>query len=264
MTPRIQEIDIDKLIVDHDVQRLVERVRVDALVKKLRLDALGVIAVSRRNDGTYHVIDGQHRVAAMVAAGYGDKTMTAEVYEGLSLSDEAAMFRWRNNTRQVSPLDKFRVRVVEGDEVAVALNAILEDHGWQAKQGKSDGSFTAVAALERVYTGKLNGPGTTAGVCATLMRVITDAWGHDTNGARGEIVGGIGAVLLRYNTKVDKVKLIQELATLKAGPRGLVSKGRGLRDFRGGLLSDAIAEVIVEILNRGRRTQRLPEWRSAG
>lgn len=261
--PQVEDLAVAKLTIDPEVQRGIDKIRVDKIAKDYQSNAIGAIIVSHRGDGTYHVIDGQHRVAATIAAGYSDRTLTCLVYEGLSRADEAAMFRRHNNTRAVLPVDKFRVRVVEGDPAAVELNDTLNRHGWKVEQSKAAGCFAAVSALESVYRGKLNGPGDTLLICDTLIRVITEAWGHDANGVRGEIVSGIGAVLLRYNTRVDLVKLVSELAQHKGGPLGLVGKAKGLRDFRGGKLSDALAEILVELLNKARRTNRLPEWRSA-
>lgn len=261
--PQVEDLPVAKLTVDPDVQRSIDKIRVDRIVKDYRTDALGTVVVSRRDDGTCHVIDGQHRVAATVSAGYGDRSITCLVYERLTRADEAAMFRRLNNTRQVTPVDKFRVRVVEGDDTALTLNAILHRHGWKVERTKHAGVFAAVSAFETVYTGKLAGPGDTARVCDTLIGIITEAWGHDADGARAEIISGIGAVLLRYNTRVDVPKIVAELGQIKSGPRGLVGKARGLRDYRGGRLSDALAEIVVELLNKQRRTNRLPEWRSA-
>lgn len=261
--PLVEALPVAKLTVDPGVQRSIDKARVDKIVNDFQFESIGTVVVSKRDDGTCHVIDGQHRVAAVQGAGYGDQSVTCLVYEGLTRSEEAAMFRRLNNTRQVMPVDKFRVRVVEGDEAAVTLNRILNEHGWKVEQSKSNGAFAAVAALEKVFRGKLAGPGDTAKICDTLISVVTEAWGHDSDGVRAEIIAGVGAVLLRYNTRVDLPKLIHELAQVKSGPRGLVGKAKGLRDFRGGTLSEALAEILVEMINRQRRTNRLPEWRSA-
>lgn len=262
-TPQHEDLPVAKLTVDPDVQRAVDKTRVDKIAKDYQRSALGVIVVSRREDGTHHVIDGQHRVHATIAAGYGEETVPCLVYSGLTKAEEAAMFRRLNNTRAVLPVYKFRVRVVEGEPDAVALNTILERHGWTVEQSKDAGRFAAVAALESVYRGKRNGPGDNGTICDTLIKVITEAWGHDSAGVRAEVIGGLGALLLRYNTKVDLVKLVSSLSTCPGGPRGLVGKAKGLRDFRGGKLSDALAEVVVEMLNKYRKANtRLPDWRS--
>lgn len=261
--PQIETLPVSKLTVDGDVQRSLDHTRVDRIVKDFNPAALGVIVVSRRDDGTHHVIDGQHRTAAVRAGGDEDATITCLVYVGLSKAEEAAMFRRLNNTRGVQPIDKFKVRVVEGDPVAVSLNQLLNRHGWRVNTNKNDGCFMAVAALEKVHQGKLAGPGDTLSICDTLIQVITEAWGHDANGMRGEIVAGVGALLLRYNTRVDLPKLVAQLAAYKGGPLGLVGSSKGLKDYRGGTLPDALAEVVVELINKGRRgPSRLPDWRS--
>lgn len=261
--PQVESLPVAKLTIDPDLQRALDKTRVDKIAKDYQPEAVGTIIVSHRDDGTYHVIDGQHRVSATIAAGYGDRTLPCLVHNGLTRAEEAALFRRHNNTRQVSPIDRFRVRVIEEDPAAVVLNTILTAHGWRVTQSKNAGAFAAVTAFEGIYRGKINGPGTTRDICNTTISVITEAWGHDANGVRAEVVGGIGAVLLRYNTRIDLPKLVMELSTHANGPLGLIRKARGLRDYRGGRLPDALAEVIVELLNKSKRTNRLPDWRSA-
>lgn len=261
-TRRIEDVPVAKMTVDPEVQRSVDRARVAKMVREFNPNALGVLTLSHRLDGSYHIIDGAHRVATVVATDHEDWSLPAEVWEGLTLAEEAAMFRHRNNTRQVSPIDKFRVRVVEGDTAAVELDEILIKYGWKVAWGTADASFAAVSAFESVYRSKFRGPGTTRDVCETVIRVITETWGHDSAGVRAELISGIGNLLLRYPTLVDLVKLTKALAVYPSGPRGLVGKAKGLRDYRGGKLSDAVSEIVTEQVNKGRRINRLPEWRS--
>lgn len=260
--PHWENLPLAKLTIDPEVQRSLDKTRVNRMVKDYQPQALGALVVSRRQDGTIHVIDGQHRLAASIAAGYGDREVSCLVFEGLSKPQEAMLFRQLNNTRTPQSLDKFRVRVIEGDEVAVALNTILEAHGWHAAQSKDDSCFAAVAALEKVYRGKLNGEGDTATICDTLIRVITKAWDFNADGVRAELIGGLGALLLRFNTRVDLSKLTTELGQTAGGPLGLIGRAKSLRDLRGGTIPDALAEIVVEMLNKSRRTNRLPHWRS--
>lgn len=261
--PRIDELPVGRLTIDHTVQRPLDTARVDRIAGDYQLGAVGVLVVSERANGAVHVIDGQHRHAATVAAGYGDKTLTCLVYRGLSLADEAAMFRRLNNSRAVSAVDKFRVRVIEGDPGAVAMNAVLERHGWTVAFSKADGSFAAVAGIEQVFRGPSRGKTDGhADVCDTVIGVITRAWGHDSDGVRAEIVAGIGAVIHRHGAGVDLSKLVSALAAHPGGPRGLVGKAKGLREYRGGTVTEAFAEVLIGLINKSRRTNRLPDWHS--
>lgn len=261
--PVIEDIPVARLSIDQTVQRPLDPARVDKIAGDYQVAALGVIVVSRRGDGTVHVIDGQHRVAATTAVGRNDQSLRCLVYTGLALADEAAMFRRLNNSRAVSAVDRFRVRVVEGDPAAVAINGVLDRNGWTVRFSKTSGSFTAVAAIEQVYRGPQRGKrGEHVDVVESVIRIITESWGHSIDGVRAEVVSGIGAVMHRHGVNVDVPKLIGELATHPGGPRALVGKAKGLRDYRGGTVGDACAEVLVGLINKSRRINRLPAWHS--
>lgn len=259
--PEVRMILANKLMVDTTVQRPLDQTRVNSIIAKYNPDGLGVIILSSRDNGRYHVVDGQHRVAATVGAGYGDRTLKCLVYTGLALADEASMFELLNTTRAVNAVDRFRVRVVAGEETAVLLNKLIVNHGWTVRQGKSTGVFAAVASFESVYRGKRGGTQENLTTCEQLMGVITQSWGHDPDGARAEIVSGVGAVLLRF-PEIDFAKLTRELSQVQGGPRPLVGKAKSLRNIRGGTVADSMAEIVVNLVNKGRRTNLLPDWHS--
>lgn len=247
------------LTVDHSVQRPEDSVRVATIAADFEPEALGVIHVSKRADGAHHIIDGQHRVAALRVLGKSSTPIPCALYEGLTRAEEAAMFRRLNNTRQVQPLDRFLVRVVEGDPIACELSRILSAQGWAIAKTGSRGSFFAVTALEKIYRAKEGGD---ADACAALIRVATEAWGHDSNALRAEIVSGLGVVLRRH-PRLDMPKLITELAKNEGGPLGLIGKARQLRDIRSGRIADAMAEILINQYNKRRHSNRLPEWNAA-
>jgi hypothetical protein len=255
----VTTINPSLLTVDQSVQRPLDGVRVAAIAGDFEREALGVIHVSHRADGTYHIIDGQHRMAALRVMGKGDTTVPCAMYEGLSRAEEAAMFRRLNNTRQIQVLDRFRVRIVEGDPVACEISAILGSHGWNVTKGTARGSFFAVAAMEKIYRAKEGGDSAT---CDALVRIATEAWGHDSNALRAEIVSGLG-VLLRRHPHLEMVKLVTELARHEGGPLGLIGQARQLHSIRNGRISDAMAEILVNRYNARRKINRLPEWNSA-
>lgn len=260
----VTTLPTDKLTVDHSVQRALDDKRVDRMAADLHMDALGVITVSHRADDTYHVIDGQHRVEALRRAGHGGGSVYCVVYRGLSRAEEAAMFVRLNETKQVQPLDRFRVRVVEGDPVAVALNTVLAGHGWRVTTGGGESCFSAVRALETVYRGaKVVTTTDNLDACDTVLGIVTAAFGHSAHAVGKQIIAGLGLVVLRHGHELDQRKLINELSKTPNGALGLISRAQGLREMRGGRVDHAMAEVIVNLHNKGRRTHRLPEWRSA-
>jgi hypothetical protein len=68
-------------------------------------------------------------------------------------------------------------------------------------------------------------------------------------------------VKLRHGDAIDTQKLVNELAAIPGGPRGLVGRARSLKEFRRGIIGDAMAELLVNMINNKRRVNRLPSWR---
>lgn len=258
----VRHIPLSHLVVDLQVQRPLDARRANKIAADLNRDAIGMICVSARDDGTYSIIDGQHRAEALRINGLTSEAVACEVFEGLSLADEAAMFRLRNNTIKPQQIDKFRVRLVEGDPDALAVMAILRTHGWAllGQAGPAGGRFFAVLSLERIYLAdKLSKPTAAERTIAT----VTAAWGHDADAADGRLVDGLGRVYLRYGAAMDSGELIDRLRKFPGGAGSLIGKARGLKDLMGGTTGTAFAEIFVELYNKNRRTKALPPWRSA-
>ncbi|MEU5258962.1 DUF6551 family protein [Amycolatopsis sp. NPDC021455] len=254
---------MDHLTVDRRVQRAIDPKRARAIAAELDFAALGTLIVSHRADGTFHVVDGQTRVAALKEAGHGEYEADCKLFEGLTLAEEAKLFRLYNNTKTVRPTSKFTVRVIEGDPKAVALNQILERNGWKVTGAVSRGHFSAVGALEWVYDGAKIYEGGNLDACDTVVNVLTVAFGMNEHGVRAELIKGLGLVVLRYGEELDLRKLATDLSTHDGGPLGVIGDARQLRRLRSANIADAMAEVLVGMVNKGRRTKRLPEWREA-
>lgn len=257
-----KELRADHLGIDPTVQRTVDPKRVNKIASTLNFDALGTIIVSERDDGTYHVVDGQTRVAAVKEAGHGDYAMDCRVFTGLEMAEEAALFRLYNDTKQVAAVTKFRIRVIEGDPKAVSLNRMLEDYGWKVTGASGTGYFVAVAALEWVHDGGGHFEPGNLDACDVVINVLTTAFGRNSDGVRESLVKGLGLVVMRYGDQLDLRKLSVQLGSHDGGPIGLLGDARQLRRIRSGPTHDAMAEVLVNLVNKGRRTKRLPDWRS--
>ena len=261
--PVIKPIRVDHLTVDPRVQRALDIGRVRRIAAAVDFAALGTLIVSHREDDTFHVVDGQTRVAALKESGNGEYEADCKVFEGLSLAEEAKLFRLYNDTKQVKPTTKFIVRVVEGEPKALAMNDILVRNGWVVTGATSRGHFCAVAALEWVYDGAgLYEPGN-IDACDTVVNVLTVAFGLNQDGVRAELVKGVGLVVLRYGDELDLRKLATDLSQHDGGPTGVIGAARQLRKLRSANIAHSMAELLVGMVNKGRRTKRIPEWREA-
>jgi hypothetical protein len=153
-------------------------------------------------------------------------------------------------------IDLFRVRLVEGDPTALAINDLLDRHGWKPAASTGTGNFGAVQTVERIY---LSEPAAAERAIATLTR----AWGHDPNGADGRVFEGLGLLFLRYGDAVDVEALVEKLSKYPGGPGRLLGAARGLREMVGSTVSRSVAEIVVGLYNQRRRTKALAPWRAS-
>lgn len=224
-------------------------------------DALGFIVVNRRPDGKLYVIDGQHRVELMRAVGWGDQKIHAEIFDGLSKSEEAEIFLDRNDRKAVRPFDKFRQSVNAGHEQQCSIVEIVKNHGLTISDNSSDGSISAVSALEKIYGGGgITGPEEGAPALARTLSCIKAAWGKNAAAFSGQILVGMGMVQLRYNGAIDQKAMAQKLAPFKGGAPGLIGTAKALKELRGRPLPHCVAEIIVDAYNKGRRVGKLESW----
>lgn len=261
--PTTKQLRYDQLFVDHDVQRVLNEAQAAKIAENFKPEAVGTLVVSHRDDDSYHVMDGQTRRAGAIGAGHAEELVDCQVYEGLTRAEEAAMFRLLNDRRSVGAIDKFLVRVVEGEPIAVDVARVLERFGWTVSHARNNAKVQAVGALEAVYSqcAKVS-RGHALTTLTSVVNMITEAFGHDPDGMRSEIVQGLGAVVGSYGTQMDKPKLMREMAQYEGGPLSMVGRCKGLREMRGGRIADNMADVLIGMHNRKKQAGKLPGWRS--
>jgi hypothetical protein len=257
--PRISfqmvERKVGDLWVDPNVQRTLRKARVTKIADEFQASALGVLTTSYRSPKRIHIIDGQHRYRAAEAAAYTGVIQTME-YKGLTVPEEAALFRLLNTTEKVSRVDQFLVACVEQDPAAVHLAAILSEHGWEISSNSAEGRLTAVAALERVYAMDPN-------AAKATLHVLTKAYGRRPAAVQGSLLVGLGRVFAKYGTGADGVNLddlSDRLSKVPGGPDGLLGNARGQKLTRTGDLSTQVARIVVDLYNQRRRTTALTRW----
>lgn len=252
VTHHLVERKVGDLWVDPQVQRGLKKARVNKMAGDFHPEALGVLTTSYRTGDRIHVIDGQHRYRAAEAAGYTGTIQTQE-YHGLTVQEEAAMFRLLNQTERVQAVDQFLVACVEQQPDAVGIAKILIDNGWSVGTSAVDGRLSAIRALERVYD-------LSPAAAAATVSVLTGAFGHRPAAVQGSLLEGVGRMIARYGPDVDLVDLTKRLASVPGGPDHLVGHARGQKLTQAGNLSTQVARVVTGIYNQRRRTSALPVW----
>lgn len=243
---------VGDLWVDPNVQRSLRKARVTTMANAFASDALGVLTTSFRDPKRIHVIDGQHRYRAAEMAAYTGVIQTME-YHGLTVPEEAALFRLLNATEKVSRIDQYLLSCVEQNPDSLRLAGFLAAHGWAVGVSGTEGRLSAIASLERVYA---LAPEAADGTLA----VLTAAYGHRAAAVQGSLVEGVGRMLARYGRDVDLTDLSARLAKVPGGADGLVGNARGQAMTRTGNLSTQVARVVTNLYNQRRRTTAVPEW----
>ncbi len=225
-------------------------------------NALGTLSVSVRTDGTTIILDGQNRAELCRRAGWGDQRVLCRIYTGLTLQQEAGLFRALNDNRRVRTIYKFLARVTEGELGAVAINTVVQQLGWKISDQAGPTHITAVVSLERIYVGdrRQNKGVPDLGAVVTTLNVVTEAWGHRSEAVNGQVLIGVGQVIGRYGEAIAVPELVKRLSTYPGGPTGLLGDARGLQRYQGGSVANSISDVIVKRYNERRRTNKLPDW----
>jgi hypothetical protein len=207
---RIEVVAIDDLNIDADYQREFKRKRAEDIGEHWDDRRAGQIRVSRREDDSMWVIDGQHRTRGAQHA--GNTHIVAEIDEGLDQAEEARLFDQLNQGRApVSALERFRARLVYRDPEALEMTRIVQEfEGTIAektgRKNQDDTGIRSIHSLERIYQAE------GAAGLREILSLINDAWGVvDYQTTNEYTLGGLRQFMIRQNGKYDRVHLVERL-----------------------------------------------------
>lgn len=267
--PQIREVTSSELSIDPSIQRPLDSSRVARMARQLELNAIGTLCVSDRGNGELIVIDGFHRKSALDMAGYDNHAVRAEVFSGLSRVDEALLFRIRNETEKVTYLDRFRVRIVENDRLAIDVAELGARHGWDIVGTHPELSVTlfSVQKLESMYKKD-------AEVAEKALELSTYIWSKrdrdtdrlisiDPESADHRILGGFDKFLHHYWNDLDFVGIAKKLRKSLDDPASLRFRAKGIMDVYHCSMASAIADLITVAYNKSRKAdgnKKLADW----
>jgi hypothetical protein len=250
-TARLKWVPLNHMKVNPLAQREINQARVDHLAASFDLEQIGTPVVNWR-DGSWWIIDGQHRIEALRACGFTDEKVQCWAYEGLTSEQEAEVFLKQNDTLTVNALARFRSGVHAGRVVESDIDRVVRSLGLVVSADKIPGAIGAVGTLTRVYT--RSGPA----VLARSLAIIRDAYGDP--GLEAAVIDGIGHMCARYNGDLDIPVAVEKLSKAHGGVNGLLNKTEQLRRLTGNPKGHCVAAAAVEIVNAGRGGKKLPSW----
>jgi hypothetical protein len=245
-TGQLTWLRADRLTVDPDYQRPLNQRKVRQIARDFDPDAFGVLYVSKREDSTHVIIDGQQRHAAVMSMGWGDQRVPVQVFSGLSRPHEAALFRRYNELRtKPRPLDLHRAAVVARDKRALAIEKVLADNGLRfVGGGNVHGAVQSVVALQQIYDN--------AGmrILEQAVGISLKAWGASHEGLTGEILTAFAIILARHGGVLDDARLVRVVS--KLDPAGIARKARVMRAdlglIGGGSGTPRMAGVVAALI----------------
>lgn len=254
-------LTIAAINIDEDYQRDLRHGFVSELARNYDIVKAGAILVNERADSTLWCVDGQHRMTAADQA--GEQEIFAHVTHGLTKEQEAELRLARNNRKSDNVFEKFRTRLVMGDEKAHAMVELARQHGTELNlQANIHHGINALVTAEVLYdAGGGNGVwlgrtlrflnetfegelrGTNVG--ANMLKAV--AWFIDRHAAQGE------ARLKDMRERIARI-----------GMEDIDRKARAHKAINGGAEWVNYYRTLVEIYNFGRSNNAKLEAKTGG
>lgn len=263
ISKEMMELPASALRVDPRVQRVIDPRRVAKIAAEWNDLYAGTITVSHRvapipgdvlesgQPEEFVILDGQTRWNALKQVCGADTTtctMSAEVYTGLTLKEEAGMFLRLNFRKAVTPLDNFRISLMAEEEWAEKIQEIAARYRWAVSGtgDKTQRKFQAVGAARKIYVSDESGR-----TLDRVFNVIDSAWPRDPGTVCGETLHGIGGLYANHGG-LDTTGFVVKLA--KIGFNKYYSSVHDTyRAHPSMSLAAAAYQRTVEIYNHGRK-----------
>jgi hypothetical protein len=248
---KVIKVKAKDLVVHPIVQRALLPGRVSHLVKSMDIDAIGVMhAVQYPINGVNNtwVIDGQHRLAALMEHDFGDLEIEVKIH--LDCQDDARaaeLFLLLNDRAKVSPYDSFLNEIKANNAAAIIINRTVRELGLEIARSKGDHRLSCISALKALYA-EDHGRS-----LRDTISIITKAWGTESAALEGKIIEGVGIVVARYRTAIEYENLIQKLSSYPGRAAAFLGDAKALSSMRRMPLTKCVAERVIETYNKQRR-----------
>lgn len=130
-------VSVEEMFIDNTYQRSLQG-KVNKIASSWDDNKCDILQISYRPDlDKYAIIDGQNRWAA--ACRIGRTHLLCQIFEGLSIKDEAKIFAEQNdNVSKISSSDKFKSLLVMGDEISLQIKEVCDNFGISIRKTYGD------------------------------------------------------------------------------------------------------------------------------
>jgi hypothetical protein len=164
---------------------------------------MGLIVVDKR-DGTYHIIDGQHRVYA--ANILRIPMVMCQIHEGLTYEEAANLFvKLNRNRRGLLAFDYFKALYEAKDEKIVKIWSLVESVGFSISRGSGTNKVQAINCITNIY--EKNG----ADHLLKVLKSIKDIWLGNEKSLNKLVISGMSEFIDVYGKGINERLFVEHL-----------------------------------------------------
>lgn len=247
--PTLEWVSVDLIDIDGNYQRDIKPHLVDKILRRFSWAKFGAVVLSRQPNGRFTAVEGQHRWKA--ACLHPDITeIPAVIVEHGDVMGEAESFLAINRDRMaVTSVEQYWAGLTAGDETAVAISKVLQAAGCDVvpAQGHYRPNLTnSITAIDRCL--KRYGYGATR----RALLIIRAAWPDDPKSLRGTLITALARIIRANDKTVADPELVAAIRPQSLAK--LTAHAEAFRKLSGGSAETAICKAIVELYNKGKRT----------
>ena len=240
-------------------QRPVKPSDVNALIQRWDPAYLSPIEVSFR-DGSYNVINGQHRIEAMRKMNGGaDVIVPCLIYTGLSYEQEAELYFKLDQSKGRLRLSHATKALLESgtDAEVLEIKRLVESAGFVWVLDKKSGDAYEILSTRAI----INAYRLLGGAAFSRLLVLLDSTWHGASiSLRASMLSGMALFLKTYETELDDRTFIKRLSAVD--PEEIIRRGK--MDFSTNKAALRFARVILEKYNTQQRGGRKLPYRFKG
>jgi len=200
-----QMLQLSTLQIDQRYQGHIVRAHINKLKREFDPRLVGVFMISRRNDGSDLILDGQHREVAIRELGHAEINIGCIVLEGLSYEEEAYLYhKFNENRRRKTPQERLKSAIEAREQWALAIHDAVNQAGFRLNfddGSLANGRITGADVLIRVQANYRRDH-----LAETLM-ILADVWGTRI-GPRSSVIGGMADFTSVYRGVFKRSRLI--------------------------------------------------------
>lgn len=249
---RNEEIQAGRLVSNQGYQRPISPKELKEIIDNFDWNLVNPIKVSLRN-GSYYVWDGQHTLTSIISL-YGNTTIVpVQVYEGLTYEKEAELVAKQDEfKRKMSKTDQNNAYLESKEKTRVDFAKVCKEVGFMAMfdscHTKKVGYVqNTTFVYEKVYM-KYGEE-----MLKDFLMVFKLAFNSEPDAQRSHTQMGLLRFMTLYKGEYDFRRLVDVLTGLSPS---IIKKNAN--NDRTHTKADAVCLLFVELYNKGKRSNRLP------